>query len=43
MLYNEDLTQLEVDNLVEFWRWQSEVTEKKWQEMNSAVQERIHV
>jgi hypothetical protein len=23
-----------VENLVEFWRWQSKVIKKKWQDMN---------
>jgi hypothetical protein len=32
-----------VENWVEFWRWQSKVSEKKWQEMNQTVETRIHV
>jgi predicted metal-binding transcription factor (methanogenesis marker protein 9) len=29
--------------VVEFWRWQSKVTEKKWQETNRTVQTRLHM
>jgi hypothetical protein len=32
-----------VKNWVEFWRWQSKVIEKKWQEGNWAVQRKLHM
>jgi hypothetical protein len=31
------------ENWVQFWIWQSIVTEKKWQEMNYTVQRRLFV
>jgi hypothetical protein len=30
-----------VKKWIEFWRWQSKVTEKKWKERNQAVQRRL--
>jgi predicted nucleic acid-binding protein len=32
-----------IENLVEFWRRQSKVIEKKWQERQYTVQKRLHV
>jgi hypothetical protein len=33
-LKKSSLERVVVENLAEFWRWQSKVIEKKWQEMN---------
>jgi hypothetical protein len=35
--------ELAVVKWVEFWRWQTKVTEKKWQERNYAVQRTLHM
>jgi hypothetical protein len=39
----EEFTLVVVENWVEFGRWQSKATEKKWQEMNQAVQRKFHM